>query len=219
MTATVIGATGLIGSYLVKILENDDFFTTTRLLTRRPLDIKTENVEIKLIDFNDVESFKLGIDGSDVVFCAIGTTKEKVEGDKEAYRKVDYDIPVKAATYCKETGCKNFVLVSSVGAESSSSNFYLQLKGEVEDAIQQLNIESVTIVRPSILLGDRKESRPGESIGKIVMSVFSFALIGKASKLKPIHAEDVAQAMVSAAKNKRPGFTIYEYKQIKELIT
>jgi uncharacterized protein YbjT (DUF2867 family) len=219
MTATIIGATGLIGSYLVKILGKDEYFSTTRLLTRRPIDIQNEHVEVKLIDFNDVESFKLGIDGSDVVFCAIGTTKEKVEGDKEAYRKVDYDIPVKAAQFCKETGCKNFVLVSSVGADSSSSNFYLQLKGEVEDAIQQMNIESVTIVRPSILLGDRKELRPAETVGKIAMSVLSFALIGKASKLKPIHAEDVAQAMVNAAKNKIPGFSIYEYKQIKELIT
>jgi uncharacterized protein YbjT (DUF2867 family) len=219
MTATIIGATGLIGSYLVKILGKDEYFSTTRLLTRRPIDIQNGHVEVKLIDFNDVESFKLGIDGSDVVFCAIGTTKEKVEGDKEAYRKVDYDIPVKAAQFCKETGCKNFVLVSSVGADSSSSNFYLQLKGEVEDAIQQMNIESVTIVRPSILLGDRKELRPAETVGKIAMSVLSFALIGKASKLKPIHAEDVAQAMVNAAKNKIPGFSIYEYKQIKELIT
>jgi uncharacterized protein YbjT (DUF2867 family) len=219
MTATVIGATGLIGSYLVKILGKDEYFNNTRLLTRRPIDIQNEHVEVKLIDFNDAESLKLGIDGSDVVFCAIGTTKEKVEGDKEAYRKVDYDIPVKAAQFCKETGCKNFVLVSSVGADSSSGNFYLQLKGEVEDAIQQLNIESVTIVRPSILLGDRKETRPAETVGKIAMSILSFALIGKASKLKPIHAEDVAQAMVNAAKSKKPGLSIYEYKHIKELIT
>jgi uncharacterized protein YbjT (DUF2867 family) len=219
MTATVIGATGLIGSYLVKILEKDNYYSTVRLLVRRPLETKTDKVEVKLIDFNDAESFKLGIDGSDAVFCAIGTTKEKVEGDKEAYRKVDYDIPIQAAEFCKETGCNNFILVSSVGADSSNGNFYLQLKGEVEDAVREINIESVTIVRPSILLGDRKESRPGETVGKVIMSLFSFALIGRSSKLKPIHAEDVAQAMVNASKNKLPGINVYEFKQIKDLLT
>ncbi len=218
MTATVIGATGLIGSYLVKILKKDNFFSTTRLLVRRPLEVKNENVEVRLIDFNDTESFKLGIEGSDAVFCTIGTTKEKVRGDKEAYRKVDFDIPIKAAQFCKETGCSNFILVSSVGADSSNKNFYLQLKGEVEDAVRQMNIESVTIIRPSILLGDRKESRPAETIGKFAMSLFSFALIGNASKYKPIHAEDVAQTMVNAARNQQPGFTIYEYEEIKDLI-
>jgi uncharacterized protein YbjT (DUF2867 family) len=158
-TATIIGSTGLIGSYLLKHLKKHDSFSTIRLLVRRPVQNDHPKVQVKLIDFNDHESFKLGIDGSDVVFCAIGTTQAKVKGDKEAYRKVDYDIPVKAARFCKETGCSQFLLVSSIGADSKSKNFYLQLKGEVEDAIKQISLESVSIFRPSLLLGNRKETR------------------------------------------------------------
>ncbi|MFN2439722.1 MAG: NAD(P)H-binding protein, partial [Chitinophagaceae bacterium] len=104
-TATIIGSTGLIGNYLLQQLINDKGFDTIRLLVRRPVKNENPKVEIKLIDFNDHESFKLGIEASDVVFCAVGTTQMKVKGDKEAYRKIDHDIPVNAARFCKETGC------------------------------------------------------------------------------------------------------------------
>ena len=137
-TATIIGATGLIGNYLLQQLIQDESFNTIRLLVRRPFKNENSKVEIKLIDFNDHESFKLGIDGSDVVFCAVGTTQKKVRGDKEAYRKIDHDIPVNAARFCKETGCNTFLFVSSVGADAKSKNFYLQLKGEVEDEIKKI---------------------------------------------------------------------------------
>jgi uncharacterized protein YbjT (DUF2867 family) len=120
------------------------------------------------VDFNDAESFRLALEGSDVVFCAIGTTQKKVKGDKEAYRKVDYNITVNAAKFCKLNSCETFVLVSSVGANSKSKNFYLKLKGEVEDAVKSVGLKSVHIMRPSVLLGDRKEFRLGEKISKSI---------------------------------------------------
>ncbi|MBD0332392.1 MAG: NAD(P)H-binding protein [Chitinophagaceae bacterium] len=215
--ATVIGATGLIGSYLVELLKSDIYFSTIRVIVRRPFDKQDKKIEVKLIDFTDHEAFKLSIKGSDSVFCAVGTTQKKVRGDKEAYRKVDYDIPVLAAQFCKETGCNNFLLVSSVGADSKSNNFYLQLKGKVEDAVKKQNISSTNIFHPSILLGNRSESRPGERIGQIAMQVFSFALLGGWNKYKPIHAKDVATAMLQAAKIQRQGFNVYEYSEIKAL--
>ena len=98
--------------------------------------------EVKLVAFDDNESFKMGIDGSHTVFCAIGTTLKKMEGNKEEYRKIDFDIAVNAARYCKETGCTNFLLVSSVGANSKSNNFYLKLKGEIEEAIKKAGLRS-----------------------------------------------------------------------------
>lgn len=209
--ATVIGATGLIGSHLLKLLEQDAHFDTIRVLVRRPFEKTSSKTEVKLVDFNDHESFKLAIDGSDAVFCAIGTTQKKVKGDKAAYRKVDYDIPLKASQFCKETGCPNFLLVSSSGANSNSKNFYLKLKGEVENAVAEKQLHSTSIFRPSILLGNRNESRPGERIGQIAMQAFSFALIGSLRKYKPVHAREVAIAMLQAAKKERPGFTVYEY--------
>jgi uncharacterized protein YbjT (DUF2867 family) len=215
--ATIIGATGLIGNHLLQLIQKDGYFTTVRVLVRRPFSHTNFKTEVKLIDFTDHESFKLGIDGSHTVFCAIGTTQQKVNGDKTAYRKIDYDIAVKAARFCKETGCHNFLLVSSVGANAESNNFYLKLKGEIENAIKAIGLRCAAVFRPSILLGERKEKRAGEKIGQVAMQAFSFALIGKLNKYKPIQAQEVAVAMVDAAKRERPGFFVYEYKEMKRV--
>ena len=216
-TATIIGATGLIGSHLVELMQTDSYYQNVRLLVRRPIDPDNKRAEMKIVDFSDHDSFKIGIYNSDVVFCAVGATLNKVKGSKAAYRKVDYDIPVRAAQLCKETGCENFILVSSVGANSRSKNFYLQLKGEVEDAIKNSGIQSISVFRPSILLGDRKEKRLGESIGKAGMQLFTFAMIGKWQKYKAVHAREVAAAMLAASKKPLTGFNVYEYRDIKEL--
>ena len=213
MTATIIGATGLIGGYLLEELMKDDYYDTVRILIRRPLELTHPKLEKKLVNFTDAESFRLALEGSDVVFCAIGTTQKKVKGDKEAYRKIDYYITVNAAKFCKLKGCETFVFVSSVGANSKSNNFYLKLKGEVEDAVKAVGLKSVHIMRPSVLLGVRKEFRLGEKISKGIMSAFSFLI---PSKYKPVHGRDVAKAMVAAAKKHDEGFFALEYNGIKK---
>jgi len=213
-TATLIGATGLIGGELLNLLLNDPYFETVRVIVRRPFPLDHPKLEKKLVDFTDNDSLLVALDNSDVVFCTVGTTQRKVKGDKEAYRKVDYDIPVHAARFCKMTGCKTFVLVSAVGADSKNNNFYLKLKGEVEDAIKGSGLETVHIMRPSMLLGNRNEFRLGEKIGQGVMQAFSFLL---PSKYKPVHAREVAKAMLNTAKDHKEGFFIYEYKEIKKL--
>jgi uncharacterized protein YbjT (DUF2867 family) len=178
------------------------------------LDITHPKLEKKLVDFNDSDSLLVAIDNSSVVFCAVGTTQKKVKGDKEAYRKVDYDIPVKAARFSKVTGCETFVIVSSIGANSKSNNFYLKLKGEVEDAVKEVGLKSVHIMRPSMLLGERKEFRLGEKIGTPVMKGISFLL---PPKYKPIQAKMVAIAMLNAAKENKEGFFVNEYGEIRTL--
>jgi uncharacterized protein YbjT (DUF2867 family) len=214
-TATIIGVTGLIGGYLYELLKEDKSFETIRLIVRRPMPKDDPRTEIKLVDFNDPESLMLAIDGSDTLFCTVGTTNKKVQGDKEAYRKVDYDIPVKAARFCKMRGCENFALVSAVGANSKSNNFYLKLKGEVEEALRETGLQSVHIMRPSMLLGDRKENRPAEKFGITAMKALSPFFGGSLRKYRPIHAKDVARAMINAARENRPGFFVYEYDEIK----
>ena len=217
-TATVIGATGLIGGHIVDLLESRLDVQTIRVLVRRPVKFPNPKVETKLTDFADPESFKMGIDGSDVVFCAVGTTQNKVKGNLDAYRKVDYDIPVNAARFCAETGCQNFVLVSSVGADSANRNFYLRIKGEVEDEVRQKAVSQVAVFRPSLLLGNREESRPAEKISQTILPLFSFLFLGKLSRYKPIQARDVAAAMVCAALQNNKGFYVYEYNQIMQLL-
>lgn len=214
MRAVLIGVTGLIGNYLLEELLADDHFDQVRVLVRRPFEFTDPKLEKVLVDFNDGDSVLVALNDCDAAFCTIGTTQAKVKGDKAAYRKVDYDIPVNLARFCKMTGCEKFILVSAVGANAKSSNFYLRLKGEVEDAIKTQGLNTVHIMRPSMLLGDRKEKRTGEQIAKAVMKTFSFLV---PSKYKAIHGRDVAKAMVSAAKDKRSGCFIYEYAALKNV--
>jgi uncharacterized protein YbjT (DUF2867 family) len=200
MTATIIGATGLIGGYLLEELLKDDYYDTVRVLIRRPLELTNPKLEKKLVDFSDAESFRLALEGSDVVFCTIGTTQKKVKGDKAAYRKVDYDITVNAAKFCKLNGCETFVFVSSVGANSKSNNFYLKLKGEIEEAVKAIGLKHVHIMQPSLLVGNRKEFRITEKIAEWMMPVFSFFL---PKKYRPVKAKDVAKEMVNVAIDNR----------------
>ena len=213
-TATLIGATGLIGGALLEQLLNDPYFENIRILVRGPFTLEHPKLQKKLVDFNDADSLLVALDSTDAVFVAVGTTQKKVRGDKEAYRKVDYEIPVNIARYCKIVGCTIFIGVSSVGATSKSNNFYLKLKGEMEEAVKAVGIESVHIMRPSMLLGKRKESRPLEKIGQPLMNAFSFLL---PSKYKPVQARDVAKAMLVASKKNEKGFFVYEYERIKKI--
>jgi uncharacterized protein YbjT (DUF2867 family) len=213
-TAALIGATGLIGSHLLDLLLADENFKSIRVIVRRPVDLKHPKLSVAVIDFADEKAYSEAVAGCDAVFVAVGTTQKKVKGDKEAYRKVDYDIPVNAARFSAEAGCNSFLLVSSVGADSKSGNFYLKLKGEVEDTISTMSIPSVSIFRPSMLLGNRQESRPMETVAQVISKAVSFLF---PSKYKPIAAENVAKAMVAASKVDKPGISIYHFAEIKEL--
>lgn len=147
-------------------------------------------------------------------FCTIGTTQKKVKDDKDAYYKIDFDIPVNLSRFCKMTGCEKFILVSSVGANSKSNNFYLKLKGETEEAVKASGIKTIHIMRPSVLLGKRNESRLVEKMGKAVMTALSFLT---PSKCKPIQGKDVAKAMLAVSKKSEEGHLVHENAEIKKL--
>ena len=213
MRASLIGATGLIGGFLLEELLNDPYFDTVRILIRRPIDITHPKLEKKIVDFNDSDSVLVALSNSDVVFCAIGSTMKKVKGDKDAYRKIDFDIPVNLARFCKMTGCEKFILVSSAGANSKSTNFYQRLKGETDEAVKEAGPKTVHIMRPSLLLGEREEFRFGENIGKAFMTTLAFLIPGK---YKAIQGKDVAKVMVSLAKKDEEGAFIHENREIRE---
>lgn len=213
-TAAIIGATGMIGTYLQQLLLRDGYFSTVRLIVRRPVPKTDPKIEVKLVNFDDAESVKLALEGADVLFCAIGTTRKNVKGDKELYRKVDYEIPVKVARFCKEAGCEKYVIVSAVGADSKSGTFYLKLKGEVEDALGASGLRSVHIMEPSMLLGDRKEYRLMEKILNPPLKLLSALYFGSFRKYKSIHGNTVAKAMVNVSKKDDPGVFKYTYDGI-----
>jgi uncharacterized protein YbjT (DUF2867 family) len=213
-TAAIVGSTGMIGTYLTELLLQDDYFSTIRLIVRRPIEKSHPKIEIKLVDFNDAESLKLALEDTDALFCCIGTTQKNVKGDKELYRKIDYDIPVRSARFAKEAGCETMAIVSAIGANSKGNNFYLKLKGEVEDTLETIGLRSVYIMQPCVLLGDRKENRPMERVFQAASKVFAGII---PDKYKPIQGKTVAAAMVNAVKKGQAGFFKYTYKELMQL--
>jgi len=210
---TLFGASGLIGSYLLKYLLKDSEVHLINIISRKPFYLKHDKINNIVIDFTDLNSFSICTKKSDAVFVSIGTTMAKVNGNKSEYRKIDFDIIFNIAKACKKNSVKNLLFVSSLGADSNASSFYLSLKGDIEDAVEKLKLTSTSIFRPSVLLGNRNEARFMERIAQLIMS---YLIIFIPSKYKPIDADIVAKSMVNTSKNPKPGFNLYHYKEIKD---
>jgi uncharacterized protein YbjT (DUF2867 family) len=217
-TAIVIGATGQVGSLLVTHLLQDPYYEKVRVLVRRAYDRLDPKLESKLVNFEHLPSLKTALGNGQTLFCCIGTTMKLVKGDKVLYREIDLNIPVNSGQLGYENGIRQFVLVSAVGADPRSRNFYLRLKGEVEKKLEAISFESLYIMRPSMLLGHRETSRPGESLAKVLTPPLSWLFRGKLAKYKPIPSSEVALAMIAAAKQGVTGVHICEYPQMQELI-
>ena len=217
-TAVVIGASGMIGNLVTQGLLKDEAFTKVRVLVRKPIQLDHPKLETVIVNFADLNDYQKNLGTGDCIFSCIGTTQKNVKGDNKLYRSIDHDIPLNAATLGKAAGFQCFSLVSSVGANAASSNFYLRLKGELEDAISAVGFNSLHIFRPSMLLGNRKEFRAAENIFQGVFKALSVLLLGSFKKYRAIQGETVAAAMVNAAKQEVEGKFIYEYDAM-ELLT
>jgi uncharacterized protein YbjT (DUF2867 family) len=199
-TAIVFGATGLVGRQLVFELIQHSEYARVKVFTRRKLDFEHPKVHEVITDFMDWDAISKSMTG-EVVFCCIGTTQKKA-GSKEAFRKIDYDLVVKIAELTQKNEIGKFVVISSVGAKNDSSNFYLKVKGEMEEKIKSIPIEKKIIVRPSMLLGNRKEFRLSEVFGKILFFLFGFLFVGRFKKYKAISDVQVAKAMIKLIERK-----------------
>jgi uncharacterized protein YbjT (DUF2867 family) len=219
ITAVVAGVTGLIGQQVLEELLKDESFVKVKLIVRRPIEITHPKVEVQVVNFEDERDVASKMGSGQIIFCCVGTTRKKVKGDKTAYRKVDYDIPMSLARIGSQNGFSQYVMVSAVGANAFSGNFYLQLKGSVEEDIMYFPYKTIHIFRPSMLLGKREEFRLGETIAKPVSQAVSFLLMGTLSKYKPIYANSVARAMIAATKKQKNGVEVYEYDEMKRLLS
>jgi uncharacterized protein YbjT (DUF2867 family) len=212
--AVVLGATGLVGGCCLQLLLDDATYNEVRAMVRRPVTLSHPKLRVIEADYDRISLLGSALKADDV-FCCLGTTMKKA-GTREAFRKVDYEYPVNAAKAAAAQGSRQFLLVSALGANRSSRVFYNRVKGEAEDAIRMLPFEAMHIFRPSLLLGRRTESRPGEKAGMVLMTSLAFLFVGKWMKYRAIAAETVAIAMVNAARQGGQGVHIYESNTIEE---
>lgn len=213
-TALIAGATGLTGKILLSKLLNSKNYSKVIAVTRKPMNIENSKFANLLVDFERLDEHKDKLIADDV-FCCIGTTIAKA-GSIAAFRKVDLDIPVKLAKVTAENGAKQFLVISSIGTKPNASNYYIYTKHEMETEVQKLPFDKIAILRPSLILGDREEYRLAESIGKFIFRPFSELLSGKYKKYKPIHADDIAKAMLKIANSNRND-RIYESDVIQQI--
>jgi uncharacterized protein YbjT (DUF2867 family) len=213
-TALIFGSTGLIGNLLLEELNNSSLYTAVKSFVRQPTGITEPKVEEIITDFSNPDLISTKVKGDDLFIC-LGTTIKKA-GSVANMEKIDRDLPLKIAEIAAKNGVKRIAVVSSIGAGAAAANYYLRIKGEMEDGILKMNFENVAIVRPSMLLGERTEKRAGEMVGKVVMMTVSPLLAGKLKKYRAIHGRDVARAMISIL-NKDQVKNYYESDELQKI--
>jgi uncharacterized protein YbjT (DUF2867 family) len=214
-SAVLLGASGLVGGHLLRLLVDEPAYTEVCVLTRRPLGVEHGKVREAVIDFDNPESYR-GRLAVDDLFCCLGTTIKKA-GSQRAFRNVDFDAPVAIARAGRSEGARQFVIVTAVGADPKSQVFYSRVKGEAEAALTALDFpKGLKIFRPSMLIGDRVERRPAERIVMAVMRATSGIFVGGMTVYRAIDAADVARAMVHAATREEGGkpVEVYEGKRL-----
>ena len=207
-TALVVGATGLIGEQLTRLLLDSGLYERVCVLSRKPLAWQHPRLLALPFDFDQPNSLLVRADD---IFCCLGTTIKKA-GSKAAFRRVDYDYPLAIARLGLANGASQFAIVTSMGADPTSAIFYNKVKGEVERDLKALPYPALLIVRPSILLGDRPEKRLGEQIGATLMQ---WAAPLMPAKYRPIAAQKVANAMLTTMQNPTPGTRLLESDELQ----
>ncbi|MFN8210837.1 MAG: NAD(P)H-binding protein [Bacteroidales bacterium] len=212
--AIVFGSTGLVGNLLVEELVRSGKYSSVKTFVRQPTGVSESMVEEIVADLSDPANYSSGIKGDDLFIC-IGTTIRKA-GSVSNMEKIDRDLPIEIARAASASNVKRVAVVSSIGASASSSNYYLRIKGEMEQGILSLPFDRTVIVRPSMLLGDRKERRAGEFVGKVVMKAVGPVMFGKLARFRAIHGGDVAKAMISLLAD-GSGSRIVESDELKKI--
>lgn len=202
----VVGATGLVGSEVVSQLVEDPTVGRIVIAVRRQPAEVPARVESHVVDFEHLDAHA-GLFAVDQIVCALGTTIRQA-GSRSTFRRVDFEYPLAIARLGLARGARHFLLVSALGANSASSIFYNRVKGELEDQLRTLGYRSVTIVRPSLLLGKRREFRLMERVGMVIGEFVP-------GRYRPVEASAVARTLVTAARQDAPGLNIIESEEIR----
>ncbi len=213
--AIVVGASGLIGNKLVDVLLRQPGYDEVLILVRKELPVKHPKLTQRVVDFSNLDRYAGSIIGN-ALFCCLGSTKKKTP-DLTEYRKIDHDYPVQLAQIALRNKISQYHLVSAIGANAASSNFYTKMKGETEQDITKIKLPALYIYQPSLLTGDRKESRPMEVIATVLIKIINPLLIGSLKKYRSISAETVAKAMYKQSLKNEKGLHIFPSDIIQQL--
>ena len=213
-TALLFGSSGLVGGHLLNQLIKDTNYSKIKLFVRMVPEISDPKVETFKTDFDNLQNHKEDIIGDDCFVC-IGATKKNTP-NKDEYRRIELDVPKEIAQIAKSNLINSFIFVSALYANSKSLGDYVKFKGLVEEELKRLNFPKLVIMRPSFLMGDRKEKRASETIGIFVFKLLSPLLLGPLKKMKPIHSKTVARAMIAVVQNDIKQ-TIFESNEIGEI--
>ncbi|MDF1573100.1 MAG: NAD(P)H-binding protein [Bacteroidales bacterium] len=215
-TALLFGATGAVGQEVLHLLINDHRYDKIVVFSRKVIPIEHPKLKVILDTLSDLDRIAGKIRG-DELFCCVGTTSRKA-GSREAFRKVDLDMPVNLARIASRNGVEGFIVISSIGAGSKKTGFYLAVKTEMEEQVIQYDFKRLAIVRPSLLLSDRDEFRFGEEAGKVLDKALGWAMKGKLQKYRGIRTENVARAMIHIMNMDAPKLT-WESDELQEIST
>ncbi|MFN8237615.1 MAG: oxidoreductase [Chitinophagales bacterium] len=214
-SALLAGATGLVGGFVLDQLLQDPTYDSVIVLTRKSLGNNHPKLKEVIVNFDELEKYSNEIK-ADAVFCCLGTTI-KTAGSQEAFKKVDYEYPLRLAEIAKQNGTKTYLLISALGSSKSSIIFYNRVKGEVEDAIGKLNFDAFHILQPSLIIGERKENRMGEGIAQKLSPVYDALMFGPLTKYKSIKAEQIAKAMIHFSKSDAKGTLRHESDELQSI--
>jgi uncharacterized protein YbjT (DUF2867 family) len=209
------GASGLVGGYVLEALLETPEVGRVFAITRRPLGREHSRLANRIVQFDKLQSQLQGIT-CHVALCCLGTTRRQA-GSQQEFRKVDVDYVLSFAAAAKAAQAQRFIVVSSVGANPQSKNFYLRTKGEMEAALATLGFPALDIFQPGMLLGWRKQARPLEWVASLAMPLLNPLLIGTREQYRGIPARTVAAAMAAATRSVRKGVQRYTYTGIKAL--
>jgi len=214
-SAIVVGATGLTGTSLIEQLcENDDYVSVI-VIARRKLQYKHPKLEVKIRNFDTLE--EKDIEFAHELYCCLGTTIKKA-GSREAFEKVDFEYPLAIASLAKKRGIPHMLVITAMGANEQSSIYYNRVKGKLEQALIELGLQRLSIIRPSLLVGQREEFRFGEKVGEMVLKLTKPLLIGPLKRVRSIDVSQVAKAMiVIALHGKKQPVTIYASQELANM--
>jgi uncharacterized protein YbjT (DUF2867 family) len=207
--ALLAGATGLVGRTLLDILLEAGDFSRVVAVTRRPLAREHPRLANRTVQFDKITAQFAGFT-CHTAFCCLGTTI-RAAGSEQAFRKVDVDHVLAVARLAQAAQAQRFIVVSAVGANARSTNFYLRTKGEMEEALIAMKLTALDILQPSLLLGWRGELRPLELVATALAPLVNPLLMGKYAVYRGIPVRTVALAMLGAARSGRRGVSRYSY--------